>query len=1172
MFRTVADSAFPGATRVDHRPFVLRPRGRATVVVVVLGAPLVVAYVVARILPGVWWFDEVGQEDVFSRIVAAKVEVAVAVTLVVTLVIGANLALALRRTEVVRTNAGVLGITAVALVTASMFGSSAVRHWQTYLLWRHRQPFGTVDPIHGRDIGFFVFTLPLELYVSGVLLLLLAITVAYVVIVNRARDALGFRPLRATFGAQMHLASLAAALLLVLAWRLRLEQFDLETGQPSARAGDSFSGAGYADVHVRLPGLGALIVLAVVLAVACLLAPLATWEGFPRTGRWSLVLPVAGLVLATLLVEVVGPALVQRYVVDPSPLLIEEPYLARSISATRAGLGLDTVDVQSYAPTGTFSGADIRSVSDRLGDVAIWDTWLLGARMRQLVTDAPYFKPDDPVLDLDQVGRRRQPTAVSTRDLDLRQAPATASAWINNRLAYTHGFGLVRYSTTSTTQARGPRLIGRGPGVREPRIYFGNFPHEEVGGQLGPPIADPYWALADTRRAEVDVPTSGNTPPPHYHYDGAGGIELSTWIRRAVFALELGSKQLFLSDDVTPRSRLLLHRDVHDRLDTLAPFIQWDAAATPLTEDGHVVFLVDGYTMSANYPYADRVDLGGSEVNYARASVRATVDAFSGQVEIYLVDEEDPIARAWADAFPSLFRSEDEMPDELRRRLRYPADLFDAQATAYERFHSADPEVFASDADAWSRPIALSGSIEVAGGVDFDESDEDDLRLTLEPGYTFSPPPGDTEPRLVLGTLYTPRSGQNLVGTLSGWIDDQGRARLAARNLPRDRVSLGPAQMSRLVFATPRVSNLLGLRNLETTDLSRSSIDNVLLGRPQLLFPPGGIIQIQSLFEGSRGPGAARLLGVTAFLNGRAGLGPDIESAVRQALSDPPKIDLHRPRGPFVVDEPIDLRFDVENARRETVTFTSAAGSERRSRRVTTGPGTVAWVPSAIGATRVRVGVAGLDGTRLVRRMTLHVRSHPPTIGVTSAPKHAVVGRIVRVSFDVTNALRTSAKVSTRSGVVFARDYLVRDGPSVMKWIPEAPGSVVIVIRVRGHQGQVASEKLRLEVAQPEVALPPVVTILHVPASPTVGQASTVAFEADGCHVALAHIEGPEDGARTWRFPCLARRTRFSWTPAGPGRHLLIVEARGDEGQVSSQTVRLTVADGADSETATPQP
>ena len=384
--------------------------------------------------------------------------------------------------------------------------------------------------------------------------------------------------------------------------------------------------------------------------------------------------------------------------------------------------------------------------------------------------------------------------------------------------------------------------------------------------------------MVDTRRPEVDLPASSAAAQAPYSYTGSGGIELSTWVHRVAFAFALGSKEVLLSDDITPESRILLHRDVHDRLHTLAPFIQWDSHAVPLSANGRVVFVVDGYTTSANYPYADRVSLAGSQVNYARASVRATVDAFSGAVDLYLTDEPDPIARAWAEAFPTLFEPDDAMPAELRDRLRYPADLFDAQATAYETFHVTRPDLYVSNADAWSRPIALAGPIDVAGDIDFDESDEDDLRATMQPGYVYSAPPGRSKPRLLRSTYYTPLRGQNLVAALTGWVDSDGRTRLSARGIARDPVTLGPAQMSRLTFANPRVRNLLGVRNLEIRDLEESSLDTVILGQPHLLFTPGGIIQIQSLFEGSRGPGAARLLGVTSFLNARAGIGPDIDS------------------------------------------------------------------------------------------------------------------------------------------------------------------------------------------------------------------------------------------------------------------------------------------------------
>ncbi len=1153
--------------RPDRRLFVLRPRGRATVVVFIVGLPLLLAYAVARVYPGALWFDELGQLDVFQRTISAKADFYVQVAGNVAIFIGVNLALALKGTRFLRKLAGILTVFATSLVTASLFASAAQEHWQTYLLWRHRQPFGVVDPIHGKDVGFFVFTLPFEHLVSGLLLWLVTVTTAYVVLVHRARGHLGLRPAHASFAAQLHLASLAAAFLVAIAWRLRLEQYRLQLGQPSAQDSHSFAGAGYVDINIRYPGLTALMVLAVVLAVGCVVAPFVARSGHTRRALVLVGLPGALFLAAIPLVVVVVPALVQRYVVDPNPLLSEQPYVERSIAGTRAGLGLDTIDVEPYVPTG-LTAADFPSVSERLARVPVWDSWVLGARMRQLVNETPYFKPDEPTLDIVRVDGERRPTVVSVRELDLSPVREEARTWINDRLAYTHGRGVIRFSGTDTGPGRAPRVLDAGLGLREPRIYFGNLPEESTGLEEEPAIFTPTtneriaespWVLANTRRPEVDSSASDASGEP-YHYDGTGGIALSSLTRRAVFALALGSKELLLSDDITPESRILLHRDVSDRLHALAPFIQWDSRAVPLTANGRVVFVVDGYTTSQNYPSSELVDLGGTKVNYARASVRASVDAFSGRVDIYLADDTDPVALAWAEIYPTMFRPQDEMPAQLRNRLGYPVDLFDAQATAYERFHTTRPDVFVSDSDAWSRPIALSGPIEVASDVDFDEDDEDNLRLTLEPSYIFTSPPGQERTRLVLRTYFSPRGGQHIVGTLNGWIDEQGRARLGALDFPREPITLGPAQVSRLVFATARVRNLLGLRNLEIRDLDKSSLDSVLLGRPHILTLPGGVIQIQSLYEGSRGPGAARLLGVTAFLNGRAGLGPDIESAVRQALNEPPVVQVLPVTEPVVVDRPARLAFRVHNAKREVVTITSASGRHREVVRIPSGRATVTWRPKESGVARVRVLVAGLDGTSVSDSTTLRVLDTPPTLRFVDPPRRAIAGRPLRVTFRVKDALEESVKVSTRAGIVFTRDFEIRKGTGVVTWIPEQPGSALMQFRTRGQQGQTVTKRLRFEVEPRETATPPTVTLVRVPETVTVGRPATFAFRASDCRAAFAQLESPDGSVRNWRYPCPADPARVTWTPMDPGRHEFTAIAAGD-GTTSRLTVRVNVED-----------
>ncbi|WP_167305914.1 UPF0182 family protein [Nocardioides euryhalodurans] len=1153
----------------DPRPFILRPRGRATVVVVLLGLPMVAAYVAARILPGALWFAELDRTSVYGRTVGAKLELSLAVAGLTALVVGVNLAVSVGWTALRRPRARVLSVLVASLVIGSLFASSAPQHWQTYLLWRHQQSFGEVDPIHDRDVGFFVFRLPFELLASSMSMALVLVSAVLVTIVRSVRGDLRIRPFRATFGTQCHLAVLAAGFLGLAAWRLRLEQYRLELGQPSPEDPGSFAGAGYVDVHVHSPGLSWMVVFALLLAVACLAAPF-VGRGGSRRATAMLVVPGLLLGATALLSGAVVPAVVRQFVVDPNPLLSEGPFVARSITGTRSGLGLHTIEVEPYRPTGSFAAADFPEILERFATVPLWDSWVLEARMQQLVNDTPYYRPGPATLDVPRIDGRRRLTVVSARQLDLERVAGQAQTWGNNRLAFTHGLGLVRFSGSHLDANRQPRLLDAGLGLRQPRIYFGDFAappanvpaHDSaiVASIKDPTLAESPWVLVDTRRPEVDAPVAHGAARATYHYDGPAGIGLPGWARRAVFALALGSADLLLSDDITPESRLLLHRDVHDRLDALAPFIQWDSEAVPLTSKGRIVFVVEGYTTSQHFPYAEQVDLAGSPVSYARASVRATVDAFSGEVDLYLTDGEEPVARAWSEVFPDLFRPVDEMPAALRHRVRYPADLFAAQATAYERYHAVRPDQFVSGADHWARPIALSGPIEVAGDVDFDEDDEDDLRLTLQPGYYYGRPPGEEARRLVLRTYYTPRSGQNLVSSLNGWVDDEGDVRLAALDLPRDPVVLGPAQMSRLTFATPRVRNLLGLRNLEIRDLALSSLDTVLLGRPRVLFLPGGPVQIQSLYEGSKGPGAARLIGVTAFLDGRVGLGPDIESALRQALNEPPSVEVRRPREPAVVGEPVAIAYVVDNAKRHEVTITSGAGRQVVRSDLTSGREVVEWVPTAAGDVTVRVEVTGLDGTSVSGRTSLTVLDLPPRIRLIEPPDRLEVGRRVRVWFEVVNGRSVSARLSTRSGIVLDREYLLRDGRAVISWTPQSAGRATLLIRARGGQRQVAETRLRLTVQRrPPEEPPPSVELLRVPERLRVGSAAEFTVRGEDCRRVITRIESADGETWTWESACPVDRATIRWSPPASGRYLLTTTAVGDASSAqATTTLRVT--------------
>jgi uncharacterized membrane protein (UPF0182 family) len=1040
----------PSSPTPINRHVLLRPRVRAIVFILLVGVPLVPVLIAARILPDALWFGELGQLDVFRTILAARFTLYVLVVGGSAAFLMLNLALAARSAGFGSSRAVRVAIPVGSIMAGTFFAAWASHHWFAFLLWRHAQPFGVTDPLFGRDLGFFVFSLPFLRALSDLLLGVVLLASGLVVIVYRAGGGLTFRPLRANLASWTHLSGLAAATLLAISWRFVLDRYGLVLAQPGPDQTQPFAGAHYVDVHVRSPGLVVMACLAALMALGCVFAPTPSDRTSRRTAALIVGVPLAALIVAGLSVNSWIPALVQRYRVDPNPIVSEGPFLQRSIAGTRSGFGLDSIDVESYSPSGQVSPTDVAEAQERAADVLVWDPEVVHARMLDLVSQTPYYRPEEPTLDSLPIDGEPQPTLASARELDVNRVNAEGESWVNDHLVYTHGVGLVRFSGTGIDESQQPKLLEDGLGLREPRIYFGDFPEES-----------PPWVVADTRLPEVDAPSSSGEDASGYHYGGSGGIQLSSWLRRAVFAMKLGNKDLLLSDDISAESRILLHRDVHDRLQTLAPFIQWDQRAASLAVGGRIVQVVAGYTTSENYPYAERVELGGVPVNYARSSVLATVDAFSGSVKLYVTDGSDPLIMAWQEVFPSLFLSGNDLPDWLKDRLRYPADLFDAQAAVYEQFHVSQPDIFASEADAWSRPTSLSGTIEVAGDINFDEDDEDDLRHRIEPGYKFAPPPGYSSPRLVISTYFSPRNGQNLVAALDGWVDEQGEQHLVSRVLPRDSITLGPAQVSRLVFAKPRVRNLLGLRNLELRDLDKSSIDTVSLGDPHILFLPGGVMQIQSLYEGASGQGVSRILGVTAYLNGHAALGDDVDSAVRQALNKPPGIEILRPDGPSFVGTPTEFTIRVRNADQETIWIRSPAGREMVTLSLGEGPGTFEWLPTVPGQAHVHAIVEGIDGSIAIDNVSLNVLSPPPTARLTDEPLRARVGEFVRVPFEVTNSRTETVTVSTRAGVI-EQEYLIREGKGFIRWKPQVAGLAVIRLTARGRQGQLAKDILDL--------------------------------------------------------------------------------------------------------------
>jgi uncharacterized membrane protein (UPF0182 family) len=871
------------------------PRTRSLLLLTVVGAVVGTVALAARLYTDALWYAEIDQVDVFWTTLTWRVLTPAVVGL------GTASFLLLHLSAVERAMSRVAGPADDGSVAAQLWRNRRLLKplvavgcgvlalelrprdtWQLLLVWTQRSGFGVEDPLFHRDAGFFVFSLPLydeiaRWLLETVLMAAVASLLAYAVAgaFRTGRRRVGLR------AARRHLLVLGAALLLVLAWRFRLEQYALALPHDPVAPG-----ATYTDVSVRLPALRVLHVLALAGAGVCLYA---------CVGRVP-VLAAGVLALAAVLAFVLKsdlPAAVHRFTVEPQALARERPHVEQGIAFTRRAYGLDRVRVEPLPATSKLTGREIAQARETVDNVPLWDDDVLRPAMDELQSIGRYYRFPSLTVGRYTVGGKPEVMTVGARQLALGRLGAEDRSWATDRFAYTHGYGVVAVRGGDGDEGRSPRFAQqdfRAPAnplaVRQPRVYFGE--------QLA---SNPPYVVLNTRRAEVDEPISGDRAPD-YHYDGSGGIRISDPLRRLAFAARFRDLDLLLSETVTDQSRILLHRNVGDRLRTVAPFLRWDEQPQTVVVDGRVQFLFDGYTTSDSYPYAARVRMGRDVVNYVRAPARAVVDAFSGQVSIY-ADAGDPILRAWEAVYPSLFRPSSQMPEELRVHLRYPERLFEAQADAYETFHADDATAFWNGSDAWARALQLAGPAEQAGEIHFpdphEKVDADERgdkkvvprRWRMQPAYGLARLPGDTRERFLVTTPFTPRGRENLVAYLAGSLDAQGRPELTQLSLPRDRLTVGPTQATRRILSSSGVVRRLRLLNRESRDLGKSGVSRTVLGVPRVVPIAGTLVFVQPLFLTAGGDGVPRLQLVTVFANGRVGYGGNLRAALRRVRAGP---------------------------------------------------------------------------------------------------------------------------------------------------------------------------------------------------------------------------------------------------------------------------------------------
>ena len=772
------------------------------------------------------WFREVGYEDVFLKSLSARATTGSLVGALVFTVLWLNLRLSLRllrrREFAISTPEGPRVITVdttrlrsliytVALAASVLIGLYSAASWSTWLYALNATPFGRVDPVLGRDIAFYIFRLPALELVHGIALTTILLAILGVAGSHVASGNLTLDPVRGVIAsglARRHLSMLTAGLLLVLAFGAWLRVPQLLTSASSVGVG-----ASYVDMHARMP------VYRLQAAAAVIGAGLAIYQAF-ATRLTPLILAI-GLYLAVAIGGSAYAGIIQRFVVAPNEQVRETPYITYNIRATREAYALDRVEERPLSGEATLTNQDLIRNATTIENVPLWNDQPLLNAFEQLQEIRTYY--DFRSVDNDRYtinGKYRQ-VMLSGRELSSRNLPSRT--WINEQLTFTHGYGLTLGPVNEVTPEGLPVLFIRDLppsssvdlSITQPAIYFGELTESH--------------ALVRTKTPEFDYPRGEDNV--YTTYQGTGGVPLGGLLRRLLFAIRFQSTDTFFSPNLSPDSRVLMHRLISDRVKHIAPFLSLDPDPYLAISGGRLIWIQDAYTTTNRYPYASP----SGSVNYIRNAVKVTIDAYHGTTTFHLLDAQDPIAATIAKVFPGLFTPLAGMPADLRARLRYPQAIFGMQAAMFATFHMTNPATFYNREDQWEIP-----------SVDVKDRPEGPERM--EPYYTIMKLPGERNAEYIQMLPYTPRQKDNLAAWMAARSDGANYGRLVVFQFPKQTVIFGPRQISARISQDQVIAPQITLWNQQGSEVIQGTLlvipieESLIYIRPLYLRAKGGKI------------------------------------------------------------------------------------------------------------------------------------------------------------------------------------------------------------------------------------------------------------------------------------------------------------------------------------------
>ena len=882
-----------------------RPRRRIIAVIAVVA--LVVLFFLLRWFAWLYtqslWYSSINQHEVFTTVLATKIGLFLVFGLVFFLAMWGNLLLCnrlgpselfldapedelVRRFQAaVRPYAGRV-YALLSFVLALVAASSTLGRWQQYLLFANAKNFEIKDPLFGKDVGFYVFRLPfITFIVDWILASLFAIIIFTAVFhyLNGGIRAARVSP-RVAPGVKVHLSVLLALLALAKAAGYLLARWHMVTSTSSG----IFEGAGYTDVHARMPALMLLFFL-------CLLAAVILLVNIWQRG-WTLPIIAVGLwAFVALVVGVIYPAILQAVKVTPAQSSLEQPYIARNIEGTRGAYAVDRVEIRHFDPSASrMPLAQQPGVAASLADIRQWDpsSQVSQQTFQQLQSLKNYYGVSQVGEDRYTIGTRPTPIVEALRQLNPAGVPNPT--WVNTHLQYTHGLGIVMAPSNAVQNGGAPPFTEKGlpptnvfpfPAVSQPRIYFG--------------LNQSGFVIVDSKATELDFEQHASPT-----YTGGGGVQMGGFFRRFMFFVRFGDLNLLLSNLVTPQSRIIYMRDVVQIAQQAAPFLSIDSHPYAAIIDGRLEWILDGYTTTDQYPYSQNAStqlvpadtgLPGS-YNYVRNSVKIVVDAYTGHVYLYAWDPSDPILRAWSSAFPGLIQPLGKLPSGLRPHLRYPPDMFAAQAAIFGRYHLTTPPQFYSNATGWSlsptdgvgpptNTIQLTPQTNRQGFV------VSESVARMDPVYQIYALPGQTSPQFTLTDAYvtatsTSQSSSansgvlNLTAFMVALSDPGQYGKIEVYVPPLGASILGPLQAASAMNGNPPASQKMSLLH--------STGSTVTLGNVLMVPIDGSILYVRPMYVASSSTNIPLLKYELTVYKNHLGFATTLQTAIAQVLSGAP--------------------------------------------------------------------------------------------------------------------------------------------------------------------------------------------------------------------------------------------------------------------------------------------